>query len=347
MSGGVDSSVSAGLLKEQGYDVTGVFMKTWHPDFLPCTWRDERRDAMRVCAVLDIPFVTFDLEEVYKKEVAEYMIQEYKEGRTPNPDVMCNKAVKFGTFFERAMKEGADMIATGHYAQVHRSKENFVELVMGKDQNKDQTYFLWTLPQEVLQKTLFPIGHLEKSDVRHEAKRLGLPVAEKKDSQGVCFLGEVEMREFLKRYIDVAEGNVINITGEVIGTHEGALLYTLGQRHGFTVTQKGPNDGAHYVVAKDIQANTITVATDFKTNETFTQKKVVLENVHWIAGHAPDVTQKYQCRFRYRQTLQECTLKNISGEVTVHFKKPQRAVAEGQSVVIYDEGICLGGGIVT
>ena len=262
LSGGVDSAVSATLLKKQGYEVVGVFIKTWHPDFLECNEEDERRDAMRVAAFLDIPFLTFDLADVYKKEVADYMIREYKEGRTPNPDVMCNKEVKFGTFLKKAISMGADCVATGHYARVLSPCEGGVPegrggLLKGKDPSKDQSYFLWTLKQEQLERIVFPIGNLKKTEVRKLAKKFNLPVAEKKDSQGICFLGAVDLKEFLKHYIKFKKGKVCDEKGEVIGHHEGAVFYTLGERHGFTITKKKSTDGPYYIVGKDIKKNTL------------------------------------------------------------------------------------------
>jgi tRNA-specific 2-thiouridylase len=206
MSGGVDSSVSSALLKKAGFDVTGVFIKTWSPDFMECTWKDERLDAMRVCAKLDIPFITLDLEKEYKEKVADYMIEEYKKGRTPNPDVMCNKEIKFGAFFNWAMSRGADYVATGHYARTLKKKSGEVMLSAGNDDNKDQSYFLWNIKKEHLDKTLFPVGHLEKSEVRKLAKKFNLPTATKKDSQGVCFLGKVDMKDFLEHYIRPKRG---------------------------------------------------------------------------------------------------------------------------------------------
>ncbi|MFC1802234.1 tRNA 2-thiouridine(34) synthase MnmA, partial [Patescibacteria group bacterium] len=239
MSGGVDSSVSAVLLKKQGYNVVGCFIKTWHPDFLPCTWKEDRLDAMRVCAFLEIPFIDIDLEKEYKEEVFQYMVSEYREGRTPNPDVMCNKKIKFGGFFKKAMSLGADFVATGHYARnvLRGGKQN---LMKGVDNNKDQTYFLWTLTQEKLEKIIFPIGHLEKKEVRKLAKKFNLPTAEKKESQGLCFVGKIEMKDFLKRFLEEKKGDVLNEKGEVVGWHEGAQYYTIGQRHGFIITKKTP-----------------------------------------------------------------------------------------------------------
>ena len=261
VSGGVDSSVSAALLKDQGYNVVGVFIRTWSPDFIKCTWRDERRDAMRVCAHLGIPFLECDAEEEYKKGVADYMIEEYKKGRTPNPDVMCNREVKFGVFWNFAKSHGADFIATGHYA-VNNSKSNYsFQLCKSPDSSKDQSYFLWTLNQEDLSHTLFPIGHLKKTEVRKLAKKYKIPVAEKKDSQGVCFLGPLDMKDFLKHYIKSEKGKVLDEKGKVIGIHDGAVFFTLGERHGFVITEKTQNDKPYYVVGKDIKKNIIIVST--------------------------------------------------------------------------------------
>ncbi|MCE9517675.1 tRNA 2-thiouridine(34) synthase MnmA, partial [Candidatus Nomurabacteria bacterium] len=265
VSGGVDSSVSAALLKDQGYNVVGVFIRTWQPDFIECTWRDERRDAMRVCAHLGIPFLECDAEDAYKKGVADYMIEEYKKGHTPNPDVMCNREVKFGVFWDFAKKHGADFIATGHYAQISRkqkvvSSKEILELEKGEDESKDQSYFLWTLTQDDLAHTLFPIGHLQKTEVRKLAEKYKLPTATKKDSQGVCFLGPLDMKDFLKHYIPEQKGDVVDENGKVIGYHDGAVFFTLGERHGFTITEHSTNGQSLYIVDKDIDKNTICVS---------------------------------------------------------------------------------------
>src|SRR6185436_15326157 len=227
---------------------------------LPCTWKEDRRSAMRAAAVLDIPFFTLDLEKEYKEEVVDYMIAEYEEGRTPNPDVMCNKEIKFGAFLRWALANGADYVATGHYARTLPLGEGRVGLSESKDKNKDQSYFLWTLTKEQLNHILFPVGHLIKSEVRKLAKEFDLPQATRKDSQGLCFLGQVDMKEFLSYYIKAERGSVLNERGEKIGYHEGAIFFTLGERHGFTVTEKGSEDKPLYVVAKNINKNTITVS---------------------------------------------------------------------------------------
>jgi tRNA-uridine 2-sulfurtransferase len=292
LSGGVDSAVSAALLKQAGYDVAGVFIKVWQPDFLPCTWREERRDAMKVCITLNIPFLFFDFEHEYKKGVVDKMIEEYKLGRTPNPDVLCNTEIKFGAFWREAKKMGADFIATGHYARIV-----YDELKEGKDKEKDQSYFLWTLTPEDLSHTLFPVGHLEKSEVRRLAHILKLPVSEKKDSQGLCFIGQVTMNEFLSHFLTIQHGNVLNTKGEVIGTHKGAVLYTIGERHGFEISKKKSDDGAFYMVAKDMKANTITVSNKEPEIITFSPTSIVVKNVNWITE---PLRQTLSARIRYR-----------------------------------------------
>jgi tRNA-specific 2-thiouridylase len=256
LSGGVDSSVSALLLKQQGYDVTGVFIKVWQPDFIECTWKEDRLDAMRIASLLDIPFVTLDLEKEYKEGVIDYMIGEYRKGNTPNPDVMCNREVKFGAFYAWVKAQDDDAyIATGHYAE-----HNGSSLIKSKDENKDQTYFLWTLAKDLFPSILFPIGGLEKSKVRELARKYNLPVSEKKDSQGLCFVGTIDIKTLLKNYIDEKEGSILSEQGEVIGVHTGVMFYTIGERHGFTITKKGTEDSAYFVIAKDIENNTITVS---------------------------------------------------------------------------------------
>lgn len=339
MSGGVDSSVSAALLQKAGYDVTGVFIRVWTPPFLTCDWPTEREDARRVAAHLGVPFSTIDLADEYKKGVVDYMIDEYKKGRTPNPDVMCNAKVKFGSFLQEAIKRGADYIATGHYAQVC-DKKGIYEMRLSVDDDKDQTYFLWKLGQKELSKTLFPIGGMHKSDVRALAKEYGIPVAGKKDSQGICFLGDVDMKDFLTRYIETREGDVLNVAGEVIGTHEGALLYTRGQRRGFRITKNEPNQQPLFVIRKNIDENTITVGTKQEEIDQFGVKQVRLTDSNEIAGQI--TPGNYMCRFRHRQSLRPCHYEN--GVIT--FNSPQDAVSVGQSLVMYSGTQCVGGGVV-
>lgn len=335
VSGGVDSSVSLALLRDAGYDVVGCFIKTWQPEFITCTWKEERRDAMRVCAQLGVPFMTIDAEKEYKDHVGEYFINEYRAGRTPNPDVMCNREIKFGVFYKKARELGADCIATGHYAQ---SKDG--KLLAGRDKAKDQSYFLWTLTPEILEHTLFPVGHLEKSAVRKLAEKYKLPTAEKKDSQGVCFLGPVDMKEFLSHYIEKKRGDVLDAHGNIIGFHDGALFFTLGERHGFTITEKGSDDGRLYVIDRDLINNTITVSTRGRTSSSLEGAKIRLENMNWITEPASD--KKYSARIRYQQSFQACRVEDNA----VTFDSPQEFASPGQSIVVYDGDMCLGGGII-
>jgi tRNA-specific 2-thiouridylase len=367
ISGGVDSAVSAAFLKKEGYDVTGVFIKAWTPSGYPCTWKEDRRSAMRVAAVLDIPFITLDLEKEYKKEVVDYMIAEYKAGRTPNPDVMCNKEIKFGHFLKFALDNGADYVATGHYAQIlspklpkkvlekslacaTRRPEDFSErsflgqLLEGADKNKDQSYFLWTLTQNQLKHVLFPIGHMQKAEVRKLAEKFGLPQATRKDSQGLCFLGKVDMKEFLSRYIPQKRGDVLNEKEEIIGYHNGAFFFTIGERHGFVVTKKSDKETPLYVVTKNVEENTITVSQKhFGRSSKMLLKEVELKDVNLIN----EIKNKnLLCRIRYRQEKIPCKIEKQNEKVKVIFDKPQMGVSAGQSLVLYDGEICLGGGII-
>lgn len=350
MSGGVDSSVSAALLKEQGYDVTGVFIKVWSPDWLPCDWKEERRDAMRCAAVLQIPFLTIDLAKEYKQGVVDYMVAEYKSGRVPNPDVMCNRVVKFGSFFDIAMKEKADFVATGHYAQVAEQMRNKIKnteynLLAGEDKNKDQSYFLWTLKKKQLSKILFPVGHLEKSEVRKLAEKFGLPTAGKKDSQGLCFLGKIDAKDFLKRYIKAKKGKVLNEKKEIVGEHDGAVFYSIGERHGFNITEKNPEELPYYVAGKDIKKNILIVSHN-KKEESSSAKEIFIEKTNWISG-APVAGKKYSARIRYREDLKSCEVK-ITGKnrAKIIFEESEESVSSGQSLVVYDGEVCLGGGVI-
>lgn len=347
ISGGVDSSVSAALLKKAGYDVTGVFIKVWFPDWISsgCDPRVERRDAMRVCAELGIPFMTLDLEDVYKKEVVDYLIETYSKGETPNPDVMCNRYVKFGAFWDFARAHGADYIATGHYAQNIQTEQGTYELRAGSDAGKDQTYFLYTLTQKDLAHVLFPIGHLQKKEVRALATSYNLPTAQKKDSQGLCFLGDVSIKDLLSHYVDIQKGDVLDTKGSVIGEHEGALLYTLGQRHGFKLHNTLSNSHSQYVVSKDIANNTITVSSTKSIPQSITT--LTLENFTYTTSVPP--SGDMVCRLRYRGTLLPCTLGDAH-DSTAHITYTQdisnEFPASGQSVVLYKDGVCLGGGII-
>jgi tRNA-specific 2-thiouridylase len=338
VSGGVDSSVSLALLRDAGYDVVGVFIRTWTPDFIECTWRDERRDAMRVCAHLDVPFLECDAEEAYKKGVADYMIDEYKKGNVPNPDVMCNREVKFGVFWQFARERGADFIATGHYAR----NEN--GLKKGIDSSKDQSYFLWTLTSEDLAHTIFPIGHLPKTEVRKLAEKYILPTATKKDSQGVCFLGPLDMKDFLKHYIDSKSGDVVNTEGKIIGNHDGAIFFTLGERHGFNITEKGATDEPYYVVAKDIEKNILIVShnkNEFEKNN----NEIELEKV--VKRGELEIGKTYTAQIRYHgEQLPIKILSQEKDKIKIKFEKSDPTASSGQSVVIYNGEICLAGGVI-
>jgi tRNA-specific 2-thiouridylase len=361
MSGGVDSSVSAALLKRAGYDVTGVFIKVWQPDWIECNWKEERLEAMRAAAHLDIPFFTLDLEKEYKQGVIDYMIAEYAIGRTPNPDVMCNREVKFGAFWRWAEKNGADYIATGHYARV-----SHLALLMGVDKNKDQSYFLWTLTQDDLAHVMFPVGGLIKPEVRKLARKFGLPNAEKKDSQGLCFMGKVDVKEFLTHYTRgntaAVPGKVLDETGNIIGSHPGSLFFTIGERHGFSIDSKHKTSGdkPYYVISKDVQADTIMVSnkTSIEGDEDSigmlpgAVKEVRISKVNWISG-VPKIGASLQGRSRYRQTLYQTKVLSISNshsaqgiEASLEFNEPQDTLTPGQSLVIYDGETCLGGGVI-
>lgn len=331
LSGGVDSAVSAALLKSQGYDVTGVFIRI-ALDGYPCTAGEDKREAMRVAAHLRIPFLSIDLSKEYQERVFAEAVREFGRGRTPNPDALCNREIKFGLFFEWCRAQGADMVATGHYAHL---KDGL--LYAGADAEKDQSYFLWAVPQERLQRTLFPVGDLRKTEVRALAKRFALPNAERKDSQGLCFLGPISLDEMLARELELRPGEVLSPAGEVVGSHEGAARYTLGQRHGFTLSASSPETPAHFVVAKDAEANTITVSPDrFPEGAEETELELAEEN--WIGG-AQD--GPYLARYRYRQPLIEA--RKQGSRVTL---KEPHYVPEGQSLVLYDGRRCVGGGVV-
>ncbi len=343
LSGGVDSSVAAALLLHAGYRVTGAFIKAWYPDFLPCSWREERLDAMRVAATLGIPFVTIDLETEYKKHVIDYFVREYAAGRTPNPDVVCNREVKFGAFLSRAMALGADMIATGHYART-KNTGGRTHLLRGIDSDKDQSYFLWAVPESALKKTLFPVGGYMKSDVRKLAHSFGLPTAEKKDSQGLCFLGHIDVREFLSHYLDVRPGAVRNEAGEIIGEHDGALLYTVGQRHGFRVRARGESSVPRYVLTTDVVKNEITVGeTPHAQPHSPGDDTLTAEDARWI-GPPPAIGGAISCSVRYRDRGRPGSVISMEGDsFSIKVEEPV-AVAPGQSLVLYDDDRCLGGG---
>ncbi len=406
MSGGVDSSVTAALLVEQGYEVTGVYMKNWTQDLpgMKCPWADDLADAKRVAVQLGIDFKVFDFEKEYKQHVVDYMIDEYRAGRTPNPDIMCNQEVKFKLFLEAALAEGADMIATGHYARVFHGRSSLpkssetasarsephsldplvsaelaslrqsstrkesrslgslvcadvsedlvanarqhdsdalqidrARLLQAKDENKDQTYFLYRVHEVALQKTLFPLGGYTKSEVRELAKARGLYTATKKESMGICFVGKVGIRDFLSQYVASQPGKIIDKqSGKVLGYHDGAIFYTIGQRHGLDIGGGLP----YYVAGKDMDKNEVYVTTQLNDEELW-KKAITLHSLHWINDTPTD--GEYQVRIRHRAPLITAQLQGT----TLRLDEAQRAITAGQSVVIYDGDVCLGGGIVT
>ncbi|MBI2446530.1 MAG: tRNA 2-thiouridine(34) synthase MnmA [Parcubacteria group bacterium] len=380
MSGGVDSSVAALLLKQNGYDVVGVYMKGWSwsgPDAsvgVNCA-EEDATDARRVAGVLGIPFYVFDFENKIKKAVVDYMVSEYAAGRTPNPDVMCNREIKFGLFLKKTLELGADYIATGHYTRLQRefpiSKSQFsnCKLKIAKDLNKDQSYFLWTLTQGQLKHCLFPIGDYTKPQVRAIAKKYKLPTAEKPDSQGVCFVGEINVAGFLKEKLGKNPGPIKNLNGKIIGTHDGTVFYTIGQRRGIGIKGSLPGEQGkiYYVAAKDLKTNIIFVAEG--KDENLFANKLMVKNINWISGKLPKLPLNCLARIRYRQPLQEARIMNYESGIknktiiynskfVIQFKEPQRAVTPGQSAVFYslrsgpsfakasDGKEMLGGGII-
>ncbi len=357
MSGGVDSSVAALLLKQEGYDVTGVFMMNWTDTAdLPsdsCTWEQDRRDAMRVATRLKIPFFTFDFQKEYRKYVVDYLFSEYKAGGTPNPDIMCNKFIKFDLFLKKSLKLGADFIATGHYARISRHslvvtpKPAEYILSIPKDTWKDQTYFLYTLAQKQLEHVLFPLAVLLKTEVRAIAKKHGLATASKPESQGICFVGEVPIKRFLQRKLPRKFGSVLNLRGKVIGEHGGAYFCTIGQRHGFHIFNQKTNSQPHYIVEKNVKKNTL-VAVEGNTHPKLFQKTLTVDHIHWIAVKPPKMPLPCKARIRHGQPLQSAFARKSDRGWSVVFAKPQYAIAPGQSVVLYTHsGEVLGGGVIT
>lgn len=342
LSGGVDSAVSALLLIRQGYDVEAAFMKNWSSTEglikADCPWLEDRREALRVAAFLGIPLHTFDFEKQYKKQVMNYFFQEYKRGRTPNPDVMCNKEIKFKLLYIKAMDMGFDYLATGHYAQIKKVGKELA-LLRGKDEFKDQTYFIYNIRKEQLGHLMFPIGGYKKTEVRKIAVKAGLPNAFRKESMGLCFVGRIELDRFLAQKIKPKRGDIVNTEGKVVGKHNGAAFYTLGQRQGLGIGGSGP----WYVVAKDIKKNRIVVAKNPSSKE-FTIRDIQISSVNWISTKLP---LRAKGRFRHQQKLQDLAITKKGRDLyNILFAKPQAAVASGQSLVLYSGKVCLGGGVI-
>jgi len=348
MSGGVDSSVAALLLIEQGYQVEGLFMKNWEEDDTDehCSAEEDLNDASSVCSTLGIPLHTINFSSEYWDRVFEYFLAEYRAGRTPNPDVMCNKEIKFKAFLDHALDLGADAIATGHYVRLDQQQGKY-QLKKGRDANKDQSYFLYTLGQYPLSKSLFPVGELEKKEVRAIADQHKFSNASKKDSTGICFIGERNFREFLQTYLPAQPGSIMTTDGEQIGTHQGLMYYTIGQRQGLGIGgQQHASEDPWYVAGKNLDNNELTVVQGHHHPLLF-KNSLRAKDCHWVAENLPDQPFNCMAKNRYRQPDQACLVTpQQDGSLDVCFSEPQRAVTPGQSVVFYDNDICLGGGII-
>ena len=346
LSGGVDSALACALLCEQGHDVTAVYMRNWSRDLpgFKCAWADDLADAERVAVSLGIDLEVWDCEAEYKATVVDYLVDAYAHGFTPNPDVMCNQTIKFGTFADKAFAAGADFVATGHYGRVSAGADGRAQLLRAADGHKDQTYFLWRVGEGVLAKTLFPIGDIpNKAEVRRMVAERGLGLEKKPDSDGICFVGPVGIRTFLLDTLERRAGDVVELeTGKVLGHHDGAFLFTVGQRRGLDLGG-GP---ARYVVSTDVEANVVYVTADRMSPALFASE-LLLDDCRWIGGEAP-AAGEYVVRTRHTGDLVSCVLEAgaVGETATVRFADPQRRVAPGQSAVIYDGLRCLGGGII-
>ena len=380
LSGGVDSSIAAYLLTKQDYEVIGLFMKNWHDESVTlsheCPWREDSNDAMLVAEKLGIPFQTIDLSAEYKERIVDYMFDQYAAGRTPNPDILCNREIKFDVFLKIALSLGADYVATGHYCQkeiVYIENKSIYRLISGVDGNKDQSYFLCQLTQNQLAKTLFPIGHLQKSEVRKIARELNLVTAEKKDSQGLCFIGKVSLPDFLKQQLQFNVGNIIQIAedfyngkdlpktltdksqkiryqakdGKIVGTHNGAHFFTIGQRKGLAV---GGTPEPLFVIDTDVVENVVYVGQGKSHPGLFRNAlKVNLDDIHWVRQDLSNIQEKkmkVMARIRYRQTLQKATLYFHTDALYVLFNQPQSAITSGQFVAWYKDSELLGSGVI-
>lgn len=342
LSGGVDSAVAAVLLQRDGAEVTGVFIKNWSGEEFglerECPWKQDQESAQAVCAHLGIPFQTYNFEREYRARVISYFFNEYRAGRTPNPDILCNKEIKFGLFLNRALKDGAEMIATGHYAGKWLHEDGSCDLIRAVDTEKDQTYFLYQLSQNQLQKSLFPLAQIKKADVRALAKKFSLPNSQRKDSQGICFLGKVDVRKFLIKEIHEKKGGIIDAdTGETLGEHNGVWFYTLGQREKIGIGGAGD---PYFVSERDISTNTLFVAKG-KENPRLYVKSVTLENIHEIGSSIP-IDAHLLCQLRYRQVPVRCTLRGTQ----IILDQPAWITSPGQSAVLIKDDIVLGGGII-
>ncbi|MBE7092872.1 MAG: tRNA 2-thiouridine(34) synthase MnmA [Clostridiales bacterium] len=346
MSGGVDSSVAAYLLKQQGYDCVGIFMKNWEEDTDDgqCTAQQDYDDVRQVCDKIGIPYYSVNFAKEYWDKVFSIFLQEYSLGRTPNPDVLCNKEIKFDAFLNFALSINAQGVATGHYARLEK-RDGLNTLLRAKDLNKDQTYFLYALNQQQLSPVMFPIGNIEKPELREIAKKAGLDTWQKKDSTGICFIGERRFREFLSTFLPAGKGDILSLDGKKIGTHDGAMYYTLGQRHGLGIGGSNTGSGEPwFVVDKDIKNNIVYAAQG--EHPLLYSKGSQASNLTFIAGEPPKKSFDCTAKFRYRQPDQQVHVEIDQGVMHITHKTPQRAVTPGQSVVLYDNEVCLGGGII-
>ncbi|MGI5899211.1 MAG: tRNA 2-thiouridine(34) synthase MnmA [Christensenellales bacterium] len=347
MSGGVDSSVAALLLKEQGYKVTGVFMKNWEEkdDEGICTDTQDFQDVKDVCAAIGIPYYTVNFAKEYMERVFSYFLSEYKKGRTPNPDVLCNSEIKFKAFLEFSLKSGADLMATGHFARLRRPKTGALQLLKGVDRSKDQSYFLSMLRGAQLERALFPVGHLTKEEIRLTAEKHGLPTAQKKDSTGICFIGERNFKQFLMQYLPAQPGDMRTLDGETVGRHDGLMYYTLGQRRGLGLGGAGES---WFVIKKDMAQNILYV--ERGEHELLFSSSLTAESPVWVAGKPPGESFGALAKIRYRQSDQPCHVQVDGGILRVRFDKPQRAITAGQVIAFYDASdseVCLGGAIIS
>ncbi len=343
LSGGVDSAVAALLLLEQGHEVAGLFMKNWEGDDDAdyCAAEEDYRMAREVCAQLEIPLHAVNFARAYWDRVFSYFLAEYRAGRTPNPDVLCNKEIKFKAFLDHALALGADAIATGHYARVAFDGDRY-RLLKGVDANKDQSYFLHALGQRELSRARFPVGELTKPAVRAVAKAAGLPNHARKDSTGICFIGERKFKDFLSRYLPAQPGEIRTLDGEVKGRHDGLMYHTIGQRQGLGIG--GPGD-AWYVVGKDLARNVLLVAQG-ENHPALFATALYANQIHWVAGTPPALPLQATAKTRYRQADQPCRVTVVDSGLQVEFEQPQRAITPGQSVVFYRDDACLGGGVI-
>ena len=343
ISGGVDSAVSAKLLKDRGYDVTGVFMKNWSSQSYgisnKCPWQDDLNDTIKICEILDIEHKTYNFEKEYREYILKNFFDEYKIGNTPNPDVLCNKYIKFDCFLEKALSQGADYIATGHYSKTQNGR-----LFKAKDTNKDQTYFLHRLNKEQLEKSIFPLGDFTKQEVRKMAKEFKLPVAQKKDSQGLCFIGKIHVSDFIKSTLKEKEGNIVDQNSKkIVGQHNGIWFYTIGQRQGIRI---GGMKEPYFVSGKDVKKNVLYVVQG-RNNPALYKNKLIVNDLHLIDPNYKFTKEEFTATIRYRSPDTPVKISFKDKKTIVEFKKPQWAPALGQSLVIFDKDECIGGGFIS